>query len=120
MLQVGGDLDLDQEALGTDRGCQVGLQDLESDASLVLQVLRQVDRAIAPSPSSRSMPYRSCRATEESREGVAHRLRSRTSERAESGSYMAGRSAAAVDERENRARPSSPRSEWIVSRARRG
>jgi hypothetical protein len=39
MLQVGGRLDLGQESLGTDHHRQLGLQDLQGDPALVLQVL---------------------------------------------------------------------------------
>ncbi len=43
MLQVRRRLDLGQEALGTDDGGQLGLQDLERDLALVLEVVGQVD-----------------------------------------------------------------------------
>ena len=35
MLQVGGRLDLGQEALGTDDGRQLGLENLEGDLTLM-------------------------------------------------------------------------------------
>ena len=44
MLQVGGRLDLGQEALGAHEGGQLGLQDLQRDLSFVLEVVGQVDR----------------------------------------------------------------------------
>ena len=47
MLQVRGGLDLDQEPLGADDGGQFGLQDLERDLAVVLQVLGQVHRGHA-------------------------------------------------------------------------
>jgi hypothetical protein len=43
MLQVGGDLDLGQEALGPDHGRQLGLEHLQRHLALVLHVLRQED-----------------------------------------------------------------------------
>ena len=39
MLQVGGGLDLGEESLRADDRCQLGLEDLESDVAVVLQVL---------------------------------------------------------------------------------
>ena len=57
VLQVGGRLDLSQEPLGSDYRREFGLQDLQRDLALVLQVLGQVDGGPCqpPSPSSRSM-----------------------------------------------------------------
>ena len=43
VLEVRGGLDLSQEALGPDYGCQFGLQDLERDFTLVLEVVGEVD-----------------------------------------------------------------------------
>jgi hypothetical protein len=43
VLQVGGGLDLREEALGADDGGELGLEDLEGDLALVLDVLGQVD-----------------------------------------------------------------------------
>ena len=45
MSQVGGDLDLSEEAFGPDYSRQFRLQDLESHLAIVLQVLGQVDRS---------------------------------------------------------------------------
>jgi hypothetical protein len=45
MLEVRGRLDLGQKALGSDDGGQLGLQDLEGDLALVLEVLGQVNRS---------------------------------------------------------------------------
>ena len=44
VLKVGGDLYLGEETLGPDHGGQLGLEDLQRDVPLVLQVLGQVDR----------------------------------------------------------------------------
>ena len=43
VLQVGGRLDLGQEALGPHHGSQLGFQDLERDLALMAEVLGQVD-----------------------------------------------------------------------------
>ncbi|MFV2074208.1 MAG: hypothetical protein ACC742_16395 [Thermoanaerobaculales bacterium] len=42
-MQVGRRLDLGQEALGTDHPRQLGLEDLDGDLAVVLQVFREVD-----------------------------------------------------------------------------
>ena len=42
--QVGGRLDLGQEAFGSDDCCEFWLQDLQRDLALVLEVIGQVDR----------------------------------------------------------------------------
>ncbi len=47
VLQVGGGADLGQEALAAHHGGQLGLEDLEGDPAVVLQVLGQVDRGHA-------------------------------------------------------------------------
>ncbi len=47
MLEVGRRLNLGEESLAPDNGSQLGLQDLEGDLSLVLEVVRQVDRGHA-------------------------------------------------------------------------
>ena len=44
MLEVGRGLDLGQEALGPNYGSQLGLQHLEGDLALVLEVIGQIDR----------------------------------------------------------------------------
>ncbi len=44
MLKVGGGLDLGEEPLGPNDSSQLGLQNLQRDLPLVLQVIRQVDR----------------------------------------------------------------------------
>ena len=43
MLQVGGDLDLGEEAVAADDGAELGMQDLDRDLAAVLQVLGEVD-----------------------------------------------------------------------------
>jgi hypothetical protein len=43
MLQVGGDSDLLQKALGAQRRSHLGHQDFEGDLSVVLPVVREVD-----------------------------------------------------------------------------
>ena len=43
MLQVGGVLDLAEEALGAEDGRELGAEDLEGDLAVVLQVVGQVD-----------------------------------------------------------------------------
>ena len=43
MLELGGDLDLAQEPLGTDDRGELGMQHLDGDLAVVLEVLRQVD-----------------------------------------------------------------------------
>jgi hypothetical protein len=50
VLQVGGEPDLGQEALGADHRGQVGAEDLESDPPFVAQVVRQVDGRHPPGP----------------------------------------------------------------------
>ena len=47
MLQVGGDLDLGEEAVAADDGTQLGMQDLDRDLAAVLQVLGEIDRGHA-------------------------------------------------------------------------
>jgi hypothetical protein len=47
MLQVRGRLDLADESLASDDGCELGLEDLERHLPPVLQVLGQVDRGHA-------------------------------------------------------------------------
>ena len=44
MLQVGGELDLGEEALGADHGRELGAQELERDLAVVPEILGQVDR----------------------------------------------------------------------------
>ena len=48
MLKIGRDLDLAEEALGTQDGGQFGLQDLHRHLAVVLQVLGQIDRSHPP------------------------------------------------------------------------
>jgi len=43
VLEVGGGLDLGEKALAADDGCQLGLEDLEGDLAMVLEILGQVD-----------------------------------------------------------------------------
>ena len=44
MLQVGGGLDLGQEAVGADHGGQLRPQHLHRDLAVVLEVVGEVDR----------------------------------------------------------------------------
>ena len=44
MLQAGGELDLAQEPLGAERRGELGMEHLEGDRAVVLEVLGQVDR----------------------------------------------------------------------------
>jgi hypothetical protein len=50
MLQPRGELDLSKEALGPERHCQFGVQDLERDRPVVLQVLGEEHRGHAAAP----------------------------------------------------------------------
>ena len=50
MLQVRGDADLAQEPLGAERGGELGLQDLERDRAIVLEVVREEDGRHAAAP----------------------------------------------------------------------
>ena len=43
MLEVGGDLDLGEEALAADDGDELGVQDLDGDLAAVLQVVGEID-----------------------------------------------------------------------------
>ena len=43
MLEAGGDLDLGEEAVAADDGAQLGVQDLDGDLAVVLEVLGEVD-----------------------------------------------------------------------------
>ena len=43
MLQVGGELDLGQEPLGAEHGAELGVQHLDRDLAVVLEVVREVD-----------------------------------------------------------------------------
>jgi hypothetical protein len=45
MIQIRGDLDFAQEAVGTKGCCQLWTEDLDCNLSLVLQVLSEVDRS---------------------------------------------------------------------------
>ena len=47
MLQPGGEPDLAQEPLGAERGGELGVQHLERDLAVVLEVVREVDRGHA-------------------------------------------------------------------------
>ena len=47
MLQVGGGLDLGEEALGADDGGELGPQHLDRDLAVVLEVVGEVDRGHA-------------------------------------------------------------------------
>ncbi len=43
MLEAGGGADLAQEALGAEGGAQLGVEDLERDGAVVLEVVGEVD-----------------------------------------------------------------------------
>ena len=47
MLQVRGDADFGEEPLDAEHGAQVGVEDLERDGSVVLDVAREIDRGHA-------------------------------------------------------------------------
>ncbi len=47
MLQVGGDLDLFEEPLGAEDGCEFGPQHFHRHLAVVLQVLGEIDRGHA-------------------------------------------------------------------------
>ena len=50
MLQAGGDANLAEESLGAEDGAELGIEDLERDAPVVLDVARQVDGGHAAAP----------------------------------------------------------------------
>ena len=50
MLQPGGELDLAQEAVGPERGGELGVEDLEGDGAVVLEVPGQEHRGHPPAP----------------------------------------------------------------------
>ena len=50
VLEPGGGLDLPQEALGPERGGELGAEHLDGHLAVVPQVLRQVDRGHPPAP----------------------------------------------------------------------
>ena len=54
MLRARGGADLAEEALTAERGTKVGVQHLDGDVAVVLQVMCKVTVAIPPAPSSRS------------------------------------------------------------------
>ena len=66
MLEPGGEPDLALEALGAERGGQLGVEHLERDRAVVLEVLGQVDRGHAAAPElalervARARPAWSC------------------------------------------------------------
>ena len=47
VLEIGGDLDLGQEALAAEDGGELGVEDLDRDLAAVLQVLGEIDRGHA-------------------------------------------------------------------------
>ena len=55
MLQRRGGLDLLHEALGAEHGRQLGLEDLDGDLAVVLEVAARYTVAMPPGPSSRSI-----------------------------------------------------------------
>ena len=54
MLQPGGEADLALEALGSERGGELGVEHLERDRAVVLEVAHRYTVAMPPRPSSRS------------------------------------------------------------------
>ncbi len=50
MTEAGGDLDLAQKTVDTDRGCELAAQDFERDQPVVLPVPGEIDRR-HPAPS---------------------------------------------------------------------
>ena len=48
MLQLGCELDLSQKTLGAERGGELGLQDLDGDLAVVLDIPREVDERHTP------------------------------------------------------------------------
>ena len=50
MLELGRELDLAEEALGAERGGELGPEHLEGDQALVPQVAREIDRGHAALP----------------------------------------------------------------------
>ena len=50
MLQAGGEADLALKALGAERGGELGVEHLEGDRPVVLEVVGQEDRGHAPAP----------------------------------------------------------------------
>ena len=55
MAEAGGGLDLAQEALGAERGGELGAEDLDGDLAVVLEIFGEIDGGHAARPSSRSM-----------------------------------------------------------------
>ena len=47
MLEPGGELDLAEEAVGAEGGCQLGVENFQRDWPVVLHVLDEVDRGHA-------------------------------------------------------------------------
>jgi len=54
MLQRRGGLDFLDEPVGAEHGGEFGLQDLDRDLAIVLEVLARYTVAMPPAPSSRS------------------------------------------------------------------
>ena len=52
MVQAGGDLDLAQEALGTDGSGQIRVQDLDRDLAVVLEILGEKHHGHAAATNS--------------------------------------------------------------------
>ena len=48
MIEPGGNLDLAQEAVGAERGGELGVQHLEGDDAVVLEIAGEVDGGHAP------------------------------------------------------------------------
>ena len=55
MVEPGGDLDLAEEALGSERVGELGSQDLEGHPAVVPEVVGEIHRGHPAPPSSRSI-----------------------------------------------------------------
>ena len=53
MLQARRSADLGQESFAAEGRVEIGVQDLDCDVAVVLEIVREVDGGHAPAPSSR-------------------------------------------------------------------
>ena len=72
--QVGCGLDLSQEPLGTDHRSQLGLQHLERDVPVVLQVLGEIDRRHATFTQLTLDGVAAFQGAVQASDGVGHQL----------------------------------------------